>query len=402
MRPTVINESRPFDPDQPFYSRTDKRGVIAACNKLFADVSGYPPETLLGAPHRLVRHPDMPKQMFAAVWSSIQSDRPIGAYIKNLSADGRYYWVFACVFPLADGYRSVRIAPRAQHFDLIPDLYRAMLAAEAAGTPPAEVEALMLARLSAAGYENYGDFMVSAALAEIEKRAWTGAATGELRTIGQRRHEVRLLEKEQEALLETFRTLYLIPTNMRILASRLEPSGGPVSAISDSYKRIATELMARLNGNGSRSGTAAGQLVRRLDGIIFNRLSAMLTQQAASRLSIEPPFARDPAIEVAEVATFCADAMAAVERDTEALQQATRNLLRDAESLQRLMAGLEQVRILGEVESGRLRNRDGGLASIMQQLEQFHARIRDRLTALINLTARMTQADEQGTTPIAA
>jgi len=94
-------------------SRTDFSGRITYVNEAFADISGYKPEELIGKPHNVIRHPDMPKSAFADLWDTLSRGESWEGYVKNLRKDGGYYWVFARVSILyRDGkaveYKSVR------------------------------------------------------------------------------------------------------------------------------------------------------------------------------------------------------------------------------------------------------------------------------------------------------
>ncbi len=104
-------------PDGAFiYSRTDLQGVILEANDAFARISGYTPEEMIGRPHNLVRHPDMPKQAFADMWADLKAGRPWRGLVKNRRKDGGYYWVVANASPVREngritGYQSVRGKP---------------------------------------------------------------------------------------------------------------------------------------------------------------------------------------------------------------------------------------------------------------------------------------------------
>ena len=94
-------------------SRTDLKGVITYVNDTFAEISGYEPDELIGKPHNVVRHPDMPKSAFEDVWKTIQEGKIWQGYIKNMRKDRGYYWVEAEVSGVyKDGtlveYKSLR------------------------------------------------------------------------------------------------------------------------------------------------------------------------------------------------------------------------------------------------------------------------------------------------------
>ena len=94
-------------------SRTDLNGIITYVNETFAEISGYTPEELIGKPHNIVRHPDMPKSVYADLWKSLKENESWNGYVKNLRKDKGYYWVNAHISGVyKDGelveYKSIR------------------------------------------------------------------------------------------------------------------------------------------------------------------------------------------------------------------------------------------------------------------------------------------------------
>ncbi|GAB2891871.1 methyl-accepting chemotaxis protein [Uliginosibacterium flavum] len=102
------------------YSRTDLKGGITEVNQAFADISGYAPGEMLGQPHNMIRHPDMPVEAFADMWQNLKAGRPWKGLVKNRRKNGDFYWVVANASPVREngqvvGYQSVRTPPsRAQ------------------------------------------------------------------------------------------------------------------------------------------------------------------------------------------------------------------------------------------------------------------------------------------------
>jgi PAS domain S-box-containing protein len=122
-------------------SKTDLKGRITYGNEIFIEFSGYTEAELLGAQHNIIRHPDMPRGVFKFLWDTIATGSEVFAYVKNMSRDGSFYWVFANVTPDYDsagniiGYFSVRRAPRRSAIQVLEPLYRQMLAAEQQAGP---------------------------------------------------------------------------------------------------------------------------------------------------------------------------------------------------------------------------------------------------------------------------
>lgn len=81
--------------DELIISRTDLKGTITYANETFAQISGYSVEELVGQPHNILRHPDMPKSSFEDMWNTIRSGKMWQGYVKNLRKDSGYYWVYA-------------------------------------------------------------------------------------------------------------------------------------------------------------------------------------------------------------------------------------------------------------------------------------------------------------------
>ncbi len=127
---------RTFEDNQLIVSKTDTTGRIIYANELFVSLSGYTRHELMGAPHSIVRHPDMPRGIFKLLWDVISSKREIFAFVKNLSKNGDHYWVLAHVTPtLTDdgtiiGYHSNRRTADKRSVATLEPVYRAMLEEE--------------------------------------------------------------------------------------------------------------------------------------------------------------------------------------------------------------------------------------------------------------------------------
>lgn len=127
-----------FPAGQALVSTTDLQGRILYCNPAFIEVSGYTREELLGQPHNMIRHPDMPEEAFRDMWQTIESGQPWSGLVKNRRKNGDHYWVMANVTPLLDGdrpvgYMSVRTLPDRQQVSEAETLYARMREAVSRG-----------------------------------------------------------------------------------------------------------------------------------------------------------------------------------------------------------------------------------------------------------------------------
>lgn len=131
----TLNERQMRDQDF-IVSKTDTKGIITYGNPIFIEFSGYTEEELLGSQHNIIRHPDMPRAAFKLAWDTIQSGKEFFGYVKNMSKDGGYYWVFTHITPDFDtsgritGYTSVRRCPKRSAIETITPVYRLMQQAE--------------------------------------------------------------------------------------------------------------------------------------------------------------------------------------------------------------------------------------------------------------------------------
>ena len=175
---TPTNYERPFDLGELFFSTTDPKGIILSGNRVFARVSAYEEDELLGLPHNMIRHPDMPRVVFKMFWEYLEAGRPIAAYVKNMAKDGGYYWVLATATPVGNRYLSVRMKPSADLLPTVEALYASLVKTERAiesrgGTPRDAMEAsgAQLAKsLVQLGFQDYDAFMHHALPTEIASR----------------------------------------------------------------------------------------------------------------------------------------------------------------------------------------------------------------------------------------
>ena len=125
----VTQREYEFPDDVTLMSVTDTQSYITYANEAFIEVSGFEREELMGQPHNLVRHPDMPPEAFADMWATLKSGQSWTALVKNRRKDGDHYWVRANATPIERegqvcGYISVRTKPRRDEIGAAEDLYR--------------------------------------------------------------------------------------------------------------------------------------------------------------------------------------------------------------------------------------------------------------------------------------
>jgi PAS domain S-box-containing protein len=126
----------PFGDDELIVTKTDLKGRITYANNVFLRVSRFALKDVLGQPHSLIRHPDMPRAVFRLLWQTIEAKGELFAYVVNLASNGDHYWVLAHVTPSFDGqgnvvgYHSNRRKPSPAQIGKIAPIYRALLEEE--------------------------------------------------------------------------------------------------------------------------------------------------------------------------------------------------------------------------------------------------------------------------------
>ena len=226
--------TREVSVDQMLFSTTDERGVIGFSNRAFVELSEYSREQLVGAPHSVIRHPDMPGGAFRTMWDTLKAGRPFAAYLRNLAADGAEYDVFATITPLDEGgYLSVGFRPTVDEllqtalsaYDGAKALEDSLDGAdrhEAAGRGAGKI----LELLSEAGVSSYEEMQSTALPAEVARREELAGglperpeATG---TLGEALEGVKGIARELDAWMERSSALADLSGALRTAGESLE------------------------------------------------------------------------------------------------------------------------------------------------------------------------------------
>ncbi len=310
----ILDFEKEFPVDQLFFSTTDPQGVILHGNQLFVDISEYSEEELVGAPHSLIRHPDMPRAVFQLLWDTIKAGKTIAAYVKNRAKTGKYYWVLALVMPCRDGYLSIRLKPTSGLFAHVRKLYGQLLHLERTiEVEPKQRKAAIAAstaelgkQLLAHGFRSYEDFMLHALATEMDSRyqqmedksmyqpppasktdrygslyQHCAELDQKLRLAYQRIEEfkktnIALMEKSISILsmAESIRTLSL---NATIAASKLGSKGATLQVVSESLGTVSDDSQEATRALASRMEEVVGIL----DHLIFDLAATKLQSEVS-------------------------------------------------------------------------------------------------------------------------
>lgn len=400
----------PFHAGEIFFSRTDQRGVILAANYIFQRVSGYNWDDLLGAPHKLIRHPDMPKGVFWLFWDSLKRGEPIGAYVKNKARDGLYYWVYAAAMPFQDGYLSVRIKPSSDLLRVIEKEYETLRATELEDGISAEESAtILLQRLQALGYADYPSFASDALARELASR---DAALGNPQNPATEQFAnmvtaATALQDETAALSAGFDAISTVPTNMRIIAARLEPSGGAVSSLAQNYWEMSEEMQRWFQDYINNTSSDFNVIRRTLDTSRFLCGTArILTETAAIFFKERRALGgADTGLEKRQMNDLAAQYVDKAKAGLQQVADESHRILQAIEMMRRFTLGLSSTRVMCNIESARLPNGGGSLVDVINQLGVFQGTLMRQLeqieaqSHLIEEYAQALISNKGGTLP---
>ncbi|EDZ46606.1 PAS domain-containing protein [Leisingera daeponensis] len=387
-----------FALDEVFFSRTDDRGVIQAGNAVFSRVAKYPLEELLGAPHKIIRHPDMPRAVFQLLWDTIKDGGTVGAYVKNRARDGSYYWVFAVVTPCDGGYLSARIKPTSPLLRTVQQEYATLRQAEQdEGLSPQESAAVLLARLKELGFDTYNDFAGHALAEELLARD-AGLNRPACARLAERRamHATAgTLVGETEALVQEFESMRTIPHNLRVIASRIEPAGGPVTVLSQNYSSMSRDMSswfeAHVWGKDSNFRAIKGTVTA---AIFVEGLARILTECGHQLDQEDGTASTDIARELAILSDLTESQFTKARASLHDVRFEADRIQKACLTLHRHFMALTTTRVLCKIECARLGHVGESLNSIIDELGQFQDRISARLERISELSAALASEEK--------
>ncbi|WP_299963123.1 hypothetical protein [uncultured Roseobacter sp.] len=361
-------ETNRFKLEELFFSRTDTRGVIRSANEVFRHVSFMEWDELLGAPHKVVRHPQMPRAVFRLMWSTLQSGKPIGAYIVNKAKDDTCYWVFAVVMPIDDGYLSLRLKPVSTRLEQIKALYTDLRAAEDSGDMSVEEsEARLLDATIGSDYTDYDDFMTDALSGEMMARA-EGLERGRVTSLDALKKiqtAVQSVGQDAQTVGALFERSRQIPFNMRLQAVKIEGREGPISVISGNHQTMTQNLDEQVRKLRTAAELGAGpiQETRFYTGtmLLMEEVRQQFDQETTT--DKERRAADQDALAVLYT-QYSEQAKAAVFRTAERAS----DLANLCKTFRRALSALEMTRIMCNIEQSKLSGDTAGLNDIASQL----------------------------------
>lgn len=413
-------EERLVATDELFFSTTDRRGIIRAGNSVFVRIAAYSVEELVGAPHSIIRHPDMPAAVFKAMWDRLLSGKPMAGYVLNLAKDGKYYWVFATITPLGDGFLSVRMRAMVDALmtparQLYQDLRVSERAARASGMTRSQAATLgeqeLERQVRALGLDGYDHFMMEALPAEVAARAGMatiryarhpghgpvaeilaaaaaldgqlGSLVGRLEAYQQLSEAVANSSKSMLAAAEQLgdaataarRASAEVADTVRVLDNVAQVMVGPAHDTVDTLRGVVTEL---------------DSLHSLVSGLRFRIALARLHNDMVAAFASEVIDGVAPASSLAEVPLLCDALHEGVEHMAATMAIVNAKLASVSEAVTRAGGQFNDFRrFIGKWRLMVLRHRVGGrLASYIEPIDQMLTDGHDQLYQLYTLAER--------------
>jgi aerotaxis receptor len=406
VRPiTPLAEAREFLPHEIFFSTTDARGVILNGNDVFARVSGFSKPELIGRPHNIIRHPDMPRTAFALLWANLHAGKPFVGYVKNMAKDGRFYWVFVVVVPISgERFLSVRFKPITALLPQVEALYRAMLAAEeqAIGRGEGEKAAVAagldvaVAALRGLGFATYDSFGQVALNQEMKARPDSYRPSGRkqfnlvhalfLRLINLL-DVTRGLESEVSVVLGIAQDFRLHAFNVNVAAMREGSAGRGLGVVADFLGTCATDL--------SKTITSLRVQITEITRIaeLINTRITMAHLQMEMILFYEQELTRSATGEALEELGILAESFAASVSEAEASVRECRGVLSalhgSQDEIGKAVVTIEMSQVLGLAEAAHIP--DG--AALAEMFAEFRGRMQSTRGQLAKITTTIEELE---------
>ncbi len=389
------HETERFSLKDVFFSRTDGRGVIASGNVVFHEVSAYVYPDLVDKPHKIIRHPDMPKGVFQLAWDTLKSGDPVGAYVLNRAKDEAPYWVFAVMMPIESGYLSVRLKPSSGLLDKVKPLYERLRLAEMNDdVTPEDSSNSLIEGIKAEGFDDYRHFMAVALSKELKSRA-SGLGTADARGVSSLEkitESVANVENDGDRVSALFSRTEQIPYNMRLQAGRLEGSDGPISVISENHRQMSQTLTASVGDFRSAAALGAGPVREAIFGMGTTTLIKEVIDQLVAETGMQADAKETDLVALRSLeAQYMRQARSAVSDVSLRVQQ----FARMCKDMRRMLSGLEMTRIMCKIERSKAVGDTEGLDEIVNRLSRAEQDIGEVMTQIDNSIRDIVDASER-------
>lgn len=384
----TIDKESYFSFDELFFSRTDERGVILSGNSVFQRVSEHDWSGLLNKPHNLIRHPDMPRGVFHLFWETVKSGSPIGAYVKNRSKNGLYYWVFALAIPIKDGYLSIRLKPSSPLLPVVESEYKKLRSAESTQKlQPKDSQALLLADLKSLGFKNYNAFMVNALMKELESRQQKleKPPIALLTSLNKVLASCETMNKKAIEILQAYQVSAFVPLNLEIKTNKIGEEAAPLAVVASKYETMAKEIQKEILSFNK----ASESIQARVENAQFSICAALLQTEVFNFFKNEKSSGQiDVQLEMKALEELKQSSIRQAIEDLRHTSNEFSSFGIKCEELKKLSTGLEIVRLTGKIEASKINVESGEFKSLLDELTKFRLFLSKSLDEIENVSTQ--------------
>ena len=406
----VTDNERTFGIDEHLVSTTDTQGNILHCNDAFVAVSGYTRDELIGQPHNMIRHPDMPPQAFKVMWEHLKAGKPWMGLVINRCKNGDYYWVDAYMSPITEkgkivGYESVRACPAREDVARAERLYGQLRAGRKA--PPAMffkrslfwlvASQLLVAGLLLTGYTDAGiaaELLALAAFAGWSHYRHTCSLKQLDVLLGSAfRHELAVQTHSHEQGMQGRLNVGIRSEKARLMATITRIEDAAVRVHGRSEEGLMQSRQTREGMSGLREQTELVATAMNEMSTTINDVTAHV-QETASQADTASQMARQGLT----VAGVTREAIAELKSIVDDISGEVRQLAEQTSSIARV-AGMietlsEQTNLLAlnaAIEAARAGDQGRGFAVVADEVRQLAARTRDSTGEIHRIVAELTE-----------
>lgn len=376
-----------FGFDELFFSRTNSKGIIQSGNSVFQQVSKYEWDEILKKPHNIIRHPAMPKAVFHLLWEAILSGKPIGAYVVNLAKDGSYYWVFALVSPIADGFLSVRLKPSSPIFQIIKQKYAELLELEKSKKlTPKQSQEFLLVEIKKLNFRSYHHFMTESLTQELECRQ-VKLNLEPIGVISLLREVLKLgtqLQGKCEEIFSAYHKSAFVPLNMEVLAAKIGQDAAPIAVVSSQYDDVAKQIQAEI-----KKFMNAGNLVQeKVEECQFDVCNSLLQKEMFGFFKDKDKDKETPLDKTVEMALLEDLGKSGIEKAKASLTAIDIEFSQFKivyEEVRQLATALDIISLTGKIEAVKVKQNSTELLQLLNDLMTFKTALKKTLKEIDDL-----------------
>lgn len=405
----VTQKERTFDPQQKLISSTDLKGKILHCNDAFVEISGYSRDELIGQPHNIVRHPDMPAEAFAVMWQHLNAGEPWMGLVKNRCKNGDHYWVSAYVTPITEageiiGYESVRSCPRRVDVQRAEKLYAKLREKRQIWQTPLAIKDLLLALAFA-----LPALLIALYANPLMSSAWLLFALFSFGWIQHRRHQqnFRLVQQHLQGVfvhplaIKSYTDhchsvgglivgVMSLQAHLDTVLTRIADASGSVARESKAGLKCSEEAEQKIEHQFVQTEQSAAAMQQMLSAIHEITLNVQETASAAERSSdLTDQGLKLAAQTRAEIESLHYQVVSISEAVTE-LSEETHQISEAAILIEQVAEKTNLLALNAAIEAARAGDHGRGFSVVADEVRQLASSTRESTQAISTIVERLT------------